>query len=55
VTNSGPSARPPTASSIARAVRGERDGDHLAALADDDQGTVAALEAELLDVGAGRF
>ena len=35
--------------------RGKRDGDHLAALAGDDQGAVAALEAEMLDVGAGRF
>jgi len=28
----------------------QRDGDHLAALADDDQGPVAALDAEGLDV-----
>jgi len=33
----------------------ERDGDHLAALAGDHQGAVAALEPEVLDVGAGRL
>ena len=33
----------------------ERDGDDLAALAQDGQGAVAALEAEAFDVGAGRF
>jgi hypothetical protein len=35
----------------ARGARGERDGDDLAALAGDDQGPVAALEAQVLDVG----
>ena len=34
-------------------ARGERDGDDLAALAGDDQGPVPALEAQVLDVGAG--
>src|SRR6266702_5291142 len=34
-------------------ARGERDGDNLAALARDDQGPVAALDTEGLDVGAG--
>jgi hypothetical protein len=33
-------------------ARGERSGDDLAALAGDDQGPVAALEAQVLDVGA---
>jgi hypothetical protein len=33
----------------------ELDGDHLAALARDDQGTVASLEAQMIDVGAGRL
>ena len=33
----------------------ERDGHDLAALAQDRQGAVAAFEAELFDVGAGRF
>jgi hypothetical protein len=40
------------ARSIARAVRGERDGDDLAALAGDGQGPVPALRAQVLDVGA---
>jgi len=31
-------------------ARGERDGDDLAALAGDDQGAVAALQAQVLDV-----
>ena len=35
-------------------ARRERDGDDLAALAGDDQGAVAALEAQVLDVRAGR-
>jgi len=34
-------------------ARGERYGDDLAALAGDDQGPVATLEAQVLDVGAG--
>ena len=33
----------------------ERDGDHLAGLASDDQGPVPALQAQVLDVRAGRF
>ena len=33
-------------------ARGERDGDDLAALAGDDQGAVAALQAQVLDIGA---
>ena len=36
-------------------ARRERDGHHLAALAGDQQGAVAALEPEVLDVGAGRL
>ena len=39
----------------ASSARGERDGDDFAALTGDDQGAVASLEAEMLDVGAGRF
>jgi hypothetical protein len=35
--------------------RGKRDGDHLAAFAGNDQRAVAALQAQVLDVGAGRF
>jgi hypothetical protein len=34
-------------------ARGERDGDDLAALAGDDQGPVAALQSQVLDVRAG--
>jgi hypothetical protein len=34
-------------------ARGERDGDDLAALAGDGQGPVPALQAQVLDVGAG--
>ena len=34
-------------------ARRERDGDDLAALADDHQGAVAAFQAQLLDVSAG--
>jgi len=34
---------------------GERDGDDLAALAGDDQGPVAALESQVLDVGPDRL
>ena len=50
----GPSQRSPMARSIARAVRGASgNGDDLAALAQDRQGAVPALEAERLDVGAG--
>ena len=41
------------ARSIARGARCERDGDHLAALAGDRQGPVPALQAHLLDIGAG--
>jgi hypothetical protein len=33
----------------------ERDGDDLAALAGDDQGAVAAFQAQVLDVRAGRL
>jgi hypothetical protein len=33
-------------------ARGERDGDDLAALAGDDQGAVAAFQAQVLDVRA---
>jgi hypothetical protein len=40
---------------MARAVRGEGDGDDLASLAGDDQGAVAALGAHVLDVRAGRL
>jgi hypothetical protein len=36
-------------------ARGERAGDDLAALAGDDQGSVAALQAQVLDVRAGRL
>jgi hypothetical protein len=36
-------------------ARRERDGDDLAALARDDQVAVPALQAEVLDVGAGRL
>jgi hypothetical protein len=36
-----------------RGARGERDGHHLAPLARDHQGPVAALQAQVLDVGAG--
>jgi hypothetical protein len=36
-------------------TRRERDSDHLAALAGDDQCAVAAIETEVLDVGAGGF
>jgi hypothetical protein len=36
-------------------VRGERDGDDLAALAGDDQGPVAAFQAQVLDVRTGRL
>jgi hypothetical protein len=36
-------------------ARGERDSDYLAALAGDDQGAVPALQAEVLDVRAGRL
>jgi hypothetical protein len=36
-------------------ARGERDGDDLAALAGDDQGPVAAFQAQVLDVRAGRL
>jgi hypothetical protein len=39
---------------MARAVRGrERDGDDLAALPRDYQGSVAALDAQDFDAGAG--
>jgi hypothetical protein len=34
-------------------ARRERDGDDLAALAGDDQGAVAAFQAQVLDVRAG--
>ena len=34
-------------------ARRERDGGHLAALAGDDQGAVAALQSQLLEVCAG--
>ncbi len=56
VRNSGPSARSP-GGQLDRpgGARGKRDGDRLAALAGDDQGAVAALEAWRLDAGAGRF
>jgi len=51
---SGPSVRSLMARSIARAVRGASGhGDHLAALAGDDQGAVPALKAQVLDVGGG--
>jgi hypothetical protein len=43
------------ARSIARAVRRQRDGHHLAALAGDGESPVASLEAQLLDVGGGSF
>ena len=43
--NSGPLVRSPMARSIALAVRGERDGDDLAAFAGYHQGPVPALEA----------
>ena len=36
-------------------ARRDRDGDDLAALAGDHQGTVAAFQAQLLDVSAGRL
>jgi hypothetical protein len=36
-------------------ARGERDGDHLAALARDHQGAVPAFQAQVLDVRAGRL
>ena len=36
-------------------ARRQRDGDDLAALAGDRQGPVAALEVQVLDVGAGRL
>jgi hypothetical protein len=36
-------------------ARGERDGDHLAALAGDRQGPVAPVQPQVLDVGAGGF
>jgi len=48
----GPSRRSPIAGSIARGARGERDRDHLAALARDHQGPVAALDTKVLDIGA---
>jgi hypothetical protein len=52
----GPSHRSPVARSIARAVRGASGiVTTLAALAGDDQGPVAALDAQGLDVGAGGF
>jgi hypothetical protein len=35
--------------------RRERDGDDLAALADDRQRPVPAFQSQVLDVGAGRF
>jgi hypothetical protein len=38
-----------------RRPRRERDGDHLAALADDNQSPVPALDAQVLDVGVGGF
>ena len=37
------------------AIWARRDGDDLAALAGDDQGAVAALQAQVLDVRAGRL
>ena len=36
-------------------ARRQRDGHYLAALASDDESPVAALEAQVLDVGAGGF
>jgi hypothetical protein len=36
-------------------ARCERDGDDLAALPGDDQGPVAALQAQVLDIGTGGF
>ena len=42
------------ARSIARAVRGaSRDGDDLAALAGHGESPVTAIEAQVLDIGAG--
>ncbi|HEY7429551.1 MAG TPA: hypothetical protein VH641_02340 [Streptosporangiaceae bacterium] len=49
----GPWVRSPIARSIARAVRGASGMVTTFALARDDQGPVAALQAEVLDVGAG--
>jgi hypothetical protein len=49
-----PAARSPMARSIARAVRGASgDGDDLAAVAGDRQRPVPAIEAQVLDHGAG--
>jgi hypothetical protein len=54
--NTGPSACSPMARSIALGgARRQRDGHHLAALAGDRQGPVTALQAQVLDVGAGSF
>lgn len=52
----GPDVRSPMARSIVRAVLGTR-GDHsgLVALADDAQGAMPPLEAEVLDVGRARL
>ena len=36
-------------------ARRQRDGDHLAALAGDGQGAVAAFQAQVIDVRAGGF
>ena len=48
--------RSPTARSIARAVRGASGMvTTLGCLAGDGQGAVPALQAEMLDVGAGSF
>jgi hypothetical protein len=54
--NNGPSVRSPLA---ARQVdrpggaRGEGDGDDFSAFAGDEQGAVAAFQAQVLDVRAG--
>jgi hypothetical protein len=54
VRKTGPPVRSAMARSIARAVRGASAmGDNLAALAGDGQRPVPALEAQVLDVGAG--
>jgi hypothetical protein len=55
VRKTGPSLRSLMARSIARGAGCERDGDDLAALAGDHQGTVPALDAKRLDAGTGGF
>jgi len=45
----------PDGTGLPDGARSERDGDDLAALTGDRQGPVPALQAQVLDVGAGGF